>query len=109
MTLKSNVRFGDGSIAILSAMMVVEGVYRELNVEFVVTSFNDSTHMKNSLHYADRAFDIRTKTLPPNSAQAVKDKIQNRLTADFDVVLESDHIHVEFQNKSPLPPSTNPH
>jgi hypothetical protein len=60
--------------------------------EAVVTSTYEGTHSPGSLHYVNRAIDLR---LMPNSA-LVCDKIRKALGTAYDVVLEKDHIHVEF-------------
>ena len=69
-----------------------------------VTSANDSEHMEGSLHFANKAFDIRIKNIIggiefPLAAKAWAERMQVALGDDYDVVLEKDHIHVEFQPK----------
>ena len=68
--------------------------------EATVTSAVDGTHSTNSLHYDGRAIDIRIRDLPASySAEAVTRDIQERLSDDYDVVLEDNHIHIEWQPK----------
>ncbi len=64
--------------------------------EFTITSGIDGKHSPNSLHYALRAIDIRTRTLAPDTVDALVDDLRDTLGAGYDVVLEDDHIHVEF-------------
>ena len=69
-----------------------------------ITSANDGQHMQGSLHYKNRAYDIRTKNIVgiiefPLAARSWAERIQVALGDDYDVVLEKDHIHVEFQPK----------
>jgi hypothetical protein len=66
-----------------------------LQSDTVVTSGNDSHHMKGSRHYSDQALDLRTRDLTPAQIQAWAVEIRRRLGAGYDVVVESDHIHVE--------------
>ena len=67
----------------------------------VITSGSDGTHGPNSRHDKGNALDLRTNTiLPEQLPQVVKD-LKWALGAQFDVVLESDHIHVEFDPKEP--------
>lgn len=61
----------------------------------MITSGNDSTHMKGSRHYDDQALDFRTRDLTAPQIRAWAAEIRRRLGAGFDVVIESDHIHVE--------------
>jgi len=66
----------------------------------VVTSLNDSVHMPGSLHYAGSAADLRTHTLSGDQVQRVWSALNARLYwQGFDVVLESNHIHVEYDPK----------
>jgi len=58
----------------------------------VVTSTTGDIHMVGSKHYEGNAVDFR---LPPNYRKVARD-LQEALGNDYDVVLESDHIHVEY-------------
>jgi len=92
----------------LIADAVVAAVYQELGaLELVITSIGDGTHGDHSLHTRDPlrilATDYRRWTLRFETGGAVNDRapeaarlIQHRLRDQFDVVLESDHLHVEF-------------
>lgn len=78
---------------------IAEALFKTLNVPFVVTSTVEGEHMEGSKHYGGNAFDIRTRQLAPaNQKKMVKD-LKAALGPDFDVELESDHIHVEFDPK----------
>jgi hypothetical protein len=66
-----------------------------------VTSANDSEHMDGSLHFNNRAFDIRINNIIafeefPLAARVWAEKMQIALGDDYDVLLEHDHIHVEY-------------
>ena len=64
-----------------------------------ITSANDSTHMRGSLHYVNRAFDIRTRNIigdKQHEARLWVERMQVALGDDYDVVLERDHIHAEY-------------
>jgi len=80
---------------------VVEGVYGNWDFNRVtVTSAVDGKHGKNSLHYQGLAQDYRTTRLDSEfDWQKIADFIRAELTDEYDVVLESDHIHIEFQPK----------
>jgi hypothetical protein len=67
--------------------------------EAVITSARDGLHMKNSLHYQGKAIDLRTYDMKPGGAEAVVRELRVTLGRDFDVVLESDHIHLEYDPK----------
>jgi hypothetical protein len=65
----------------------------------VITSCSDSKHGPNSLHYKGLALDLRTQHLPTPAVQGIVDKLKESLGPQFDVVLEDDHIHVEWDPK----------
>ena len=67
--------------------------------DMLVTSGNDSTHMKGSKHYSDEALDFRTKHLTVAQKHALTTAVKARLGTNYDVVLESDHLHVEHDSK----------
>jgi hypothetical protein len=83
----------------LIALRVAEKIYNDLSTTLVITSVVDGEHSRGSLHYAGQAVDIRTRHAPQESLQNIVGLIATRLTDEFDVVLEKDHIHIEFQPK----------
>lgn len=100
LALKTNVRFKDPVFAITVAIMVAHEVYREIGVECIVTSANDSIHSKTSFHYKDAAVDLRIKNVPPSQQDAVFNRIRERLNDSYDVLFEgrgtsNAHIHIE--------------
>ena len=72
--------------------------------DMLVTSGNDSLHMRGSKHYTDDALDIRTKHLSTEQKHALVKTIKRRLGRDYDVILEyegkiNEHAHIEFDHK----------
>ena len=65
----------------------------------VITSASDGKHGPNSLHYKGQALDLRTRHLNGQGLQSVYHKLKESLGDQFDVVLEADHIHIEFDVK----------
>ena len=63
--------------------------------ELIITSTYEGTHSAGSLHYANLAVDIRRA----NNPDAVRQEIKRGLGADYDVILENDHIHIEYDPK----------
>ncbi len=64
-----------------------------------VTSANDGDHIEGSLHLDNRAFDIRIKNIigdVQKEARAWAERMQVALGDNYDVLLEDDHIHVEY-------------
>ena len=83
------------------AVFVVVSVYEEHGWVCTITSATDGVHMPGSLHVRGQACDFRTKDFPnqPGGAHQLADQISACLGRDFDVVLEKDHLHVEFDPK----------
>lgn len=98
MRLKPGVRVLGLRPELLLALQIVEEVYEEFRQTFTITSIVEGTHSRASLHYTGCAADIR---LPVASAPAVVAAAKERLGDDFDLILESDHLHLEFQPKAP--------
>lgn len=99
-----SVKAGGMTTELLLGMIIANEVYQEYGKVMVVTSVTDGKHSKTSLHYSGNAADLRIYDdwLPDDNGvfvnnQVVRDEIKRRLCVDYDVVLESNHIHIEFQ------------
>ena len=94
------VKFHSGPCSVHSSMafatMVVEGVCRGYGVECVITSAFDGEHKPGSLHYEGKALDYRTRDIPKLSRERFAKDVAERLPPGYDVVLESTHLHVEY-------------
>lgn len=75
---------------------ILETICKEFEVELVVTSLCDGYHSRRSKHYKGNAMDIRTRDLFELDKDKFRQKIQNALSDDYDVVLESTHLHIEY-------------
>lgn len=100
MRFKKGVKIFGVQPELTLAMIVVESIFSTFGFEATITSVVDGKHSRTSLHYAGAAFDVRTSNLVGRGEpKEFSDMIREALTDEFDVVLESDHIHVEFQPK----------
>ncbi len=103
MQLKPGVKIDKLQPQALLGIVVVNSIFeREHWPELVITAGNDSVHKKGSLHYVGQAFDIRTRDLIQNQVKEayLTEQIRGSLGVDFDVVLEKDHAHIEYDPKS---------
>lgn len=96
-TETSHVALIGMSTPLVLALMVCADVYAAFGYDCVVTSVTDSKHGSTSLHYAGDAIDLRTKHLKEGDAVKIHAKIRYALNRDFDVLLEGNHIHIEWQ------------
>jgi hypothetical protein len=78
---------------ILLAVVIAHEVFRIANETLTLTSCTDGDHKAGSLHHTGRAVDLR---LPIARREAIVGELKNRLGDEYDVVLEVDHIHVEY-------------
>lgn len=85
----------------LLGLIVADGVYTAEGVPCVVTSLLDGEHKEGSLHYEGLAADLRTRDFSPDRAALVATVLGQRLGTGYDVVLEKDHIHMEFDPPKP--------
>ena len=84
----------------LVAVFVAHEIYKEHSQNLVWTCCTDAKHQTGSLHYVGLAVDLG---FPLESQRpAIEQKLKARLGEDFDVVVEGDHYHIEFQPKRGL-------
>mgnify|MGYP001097663456 CR=1 FL=1 len=102
LTLKPDVRITGLRPEILLAIVIAERAYAEVGCELMLTSGIEGQHSVGSLHYAGSAVDLRTLNVPTGKLQPLIEKIRVAVGPDFDVVLESNHLHIEFQPKKAL-------
>ncbi len=74
----------------------------------VITSGNDSRHMRGSRHYDDLAFDLRGNNIDAETARRLRDDLGRRIGDDYQVFYETfprnpsnNHIHVEYDPRPP--------
>lgn len=88
---------------LILALMVAQDVYKNHGVHtLIITSLNDARHMKTSLHYIGAAVDLsiyELSSFDPDLPRVVKDEIKAALNMHYDVLLEANHIHIEYQRR----------
>lgn len=123
MRLKKGVTLEGITAPTKNAVEIVNAIYLAYGQDLVITSGSegspdDGVHLKESKHYTGEAFDCRIRSIlkemiePPiapdntlfqrdmRKVRAIVKAIRDDLGPDFDVVLEKDHIHVEFDPRS---------
>jgi hypothetical protein len=93
----------DGNVNVLGlhpcmffAFIVAGEVYHEHGFNCVLTSATDSKHGKHSHHFKGYAIDIRIRDIPVDIINNIVEEIQFRLQKQYQVILEGNHIHIEF-------------
>lgn len=100
LSIKPGVRLLGLKPEIQIGLQVAEGVYAAHGWTLRLTSGVEGRHMRASLHYAGQAVDLG---LPPSGTDlpAFVAELKVALCEEFDIVLEADHAHLEFQPKGP--------
>lgn len=87
-------------LEILDALLHITRIYHARGYDVHVTSLGDGQHLPNSLHYQGRAIDIRTRHVQTKDLPGIAHELKTSLGADYDVVFEGNHFHVEYDPKS---------
>jgi hypothetical protein len=88
------------------AVGIAAAVYRERGWKCIITSLRDGHHLPTSLHYArpGRAVDLRTRDLPTDQLQSLARQLQALLQPmGYTVILESNHLHIQFNRNDSDP------
>ncbi len=97
--IKPGVRIEGIRPEIIMAINVAEALYTLHNTELVINKVTDRPHSPGSLHYIGQAVDLRISDLSRGEVGAIATELRIALGRQFNVVVKSDHIHVEFQPK----------
>jgi hypothetical protein len=97
----------------IKAIEIVDNIYLSFGENLTVTSGTegrpgDGVHKHDSLHYTGNAFDCRIWVFKKADGQntdmakvnTVAKQIREALGKDYDVLVEADHIHIEYDPKT---------
>ena len=94
--LKIDVQ-GDLQPNVAKARGKVHKIFKARNEDLFITSIREGIHGDITLHYDGWAFDIK---FPKHSSiQDIVAEIKEVLGPDFDIIVESDHFHIEYDPK----------
>ena len=96
MRLKTTVSALGAKPEIIIAILVACEVYGEFGIDMVVTSLTDGKHGAHSHHYKGHAVDLGVTGMTAQQRHDCTEEIITRLSAQYQVIDEGDHIHVEF-------------
>lgn len=100
MRTKAGVDLTGVSWRMFLASILIEPIFIAHGAQLVITSGVDGTHMQNSKHYEGLALDYRTRDMNEDDVKSVAVSCMNLLAPmGYDVVLETDHIHIEYDPK----------
>ncbi len=100
LSLKAGVKVAGMRPEILLGAVAAERVFEKAGFECTITSCVDGQHMAGSLHAKGAAIDLRTRHVPHAiELRQIVDRIKECLGAEYDVVVETDHLHIEYDPK----------
>lgn len=99
MELKAGVGTAGLRPELLLGLIIAQTVYKEYSVPFVVTEITGAEHSVGSLHYLGLAADLRSRDIPKAVFNALVSVLRRRLGDDFEVLVESDHLHLQYRPK----------
>lgn len=101
LSLKKGVRINGLTPEMGMGVQIIASIFAAHNKNAVITSVADGKHSRGSKHYSGNAVDWRTRHLLTSERDKITLDCKASLGDDFDVVLESDHLHVEYDPKDP--------
>ena len=101
MFIKPGVRLDNLTPQMVLAALIVREVFRAYMLEATITSGSEGTHKSGSLHSQGNALDFRTHALTPLKIESLAAQIRDRLGNLYDVVIEPNHLHVEYDPPGP--------
>ena len=75
---------------------IIDEIYTFFNELCIITSTYEGNHMSSSLHYQNKAIDV---SKPEKHTDKILNMLRKRLSLNYDIVLEKDHIHIEYDPK----------
>lgn len=96
MLLKLGVDISRLERPIRRALNQIDAVFLKYGKEAVITSTYEGNHSPGSLHYANLAVDIRSRDLNDSEKKGILKDLLGKLGSNFDVIMEVNHIHLEY-------------
>lgn len=95
---KSGVKLEGVKPETVLGIIIAATVFASHGYLFTLTSVTDGKEWRSaeSLHPFGYAFDCRIWDVPKKKLEPLCAALKNALGPEFDVVLEKDHIHIEF-------------
>lgn len=98
MSIKKGVSIANLTPQMLFGNQIVESVFTTFGYNLRVTSGCEGRHGRASLHFVGNALDYGLTNSDSDDLN-IKSKLKHCLGEQYDVVLEKDHFHVEYQPK----------
>lgn len=97
--VKDSVKFKRITREVLQILKFALSVWSIYDKTPTITSAHDShDNRPKSLHNKDLALDFRIRDLTKTEIRNIIKDLRSFLSDKYDIVLESDHIHIEWDN-----------
>lgn len=94
--IKHNVNVLGITPQMVLAYVIAQRLFNQHGYDCVITSATDGPHGRHSHHYKGHALDLRSRMIPESRRQAMAAALGAALGPQYQVILEADHIHIEF-------------
>lgn len=78
-------------------LVQADRIWRRNGIELTITSTVEGVHSPRSLHPFGYAVDFRIRDFPEAQHRAIAQELGETLGSQYRVLLEVDHIHVEYR------------
>lgn len=100
LAIKQGVRLAKLQPQIVLGLISLHSLWEKYGYgALTITSGSDGDHKTGSLHYSGNAVDLRIRHLHPDDLKHIVSAARAALGSDYDIVIEPDHIHFEYDPK----------
>ena len=96
MKIKKGVILAGLQIEMRPVLKAANQIWQLHQDELVITAGLEGEHSAGSLHYYGYALDLRTRNFSKSVQKQIVVRLKERLGPDYDVILHSTHMHVEY-------------
>jgi len=97
MKIKPDANIQGIKIEMRPVFIHADRIWKKYGQPLTVTAGMDGEHSAVSLHYYGYAVDLRTRDFNKTQKAKCADELRVALGTAYDVVVEKNHIHVEYQ------------
>ena len=95
-----NVTLENCDTTVMEALCAAASVWKRYGVRYLtIASASEPAHPDTSPHFLGYAVNLLSRSLP--NVFAMADDLRQLLDDDFDVLVNADHIHIEYNPRKP--------
>jgi len=97
--IKSGVAINGLRTEALLGLIIAHSIFTSFGYDTILVSVVEAPHSRGSFHYVGLAFDLRRRHVKEEDLNPIHEALTEALGIQYDVVLEPDHWHIEYQPK----------